>query len=153
MYSYSERCPVRTVLIGNSHSEDSTRHPIRSLSVSTTTTSTTFVTTSRLLARRFSTDSSTSELSTYACDRGFHQTYHHVFVAFFSGCRAAEVLPLKRSLVHFTRAESARPFYGRNFGLFSFEMTKMKAEVKWFEGVRTSYSFGSVVLTPRCLYG
>ena len=96
---YSQRCPVRAVLISNSHSEYSTRHSIYSFSVSTTTVSTTFVTTSRLLARYFPTDSSTSELSTHACDRGFHRTHNHVFVAFFSGCQVAEaeVLPLKRS--------------------------------------------------------
>ena len=61
LYLYSERCPVSAVLISNSHSEYSTRHTIRSLSVSTTTASTIFATMSRLLAKSFSTDSSISE--------------------------------------------------------------------------------------------
>jgi hypothetical protein len=51
------------------------------------------------------------------------------------------VFPLKRSAIHFTQAESARPFYRQKFWVvLSFGMTEMKAEVKWFEGVRTNYS-------------
>ena len=55
------------------------------------------------------------------------------------------VSPLKRSSIHFTQAESARPFYRQKFWVvLSFGMTEMKAEVKWFEGVRAvllSYGF------------
>lgn len=54
------------------------------------------------------------------------------------------VSPLKRSSVHFTQAESARPYYRRKFWVvLSFGMTEIKAEVKWFEGVRTNCLFGS----------
>lgn len=60
------------------------------------------------------------------------------------------VLPLKRSPVHFNQAESARPFYRQKFWVvISFGMTEMKAEVKWFEGVRATCSFGSIALTHR----
>ena len=128
LYLYSEKWPVRAVLIGNSHPEYSTRHTMRSLSASTTTASTMFVTTSRLLARCFSTNSGTSELSPYACDRDFHRAYRHVFVAFFSDCRVAEVLPLKQSPVHCIQAESAHPSYRQKFWVLSFGMTEMKAE-------------------------
>ena len=52
------------------------------------------------------------------------------------------VFPLKRSSVNFTQAESARPYYRRKFWvILSFGMTEMKAEVKWFEGVRKNGSF------------
>jgi hypothetical protein len=60
------------------------------------------------------------------------------------------VPPLKRSSVHFTQAESTRPFYRQKFWVvLSFGMTEMKAEVKWFEGVRTSRSFGFITLAHR----
>jgi hypothetical protein len=46
------------------------------------------------------------------------------------------VFPLKRSPIHFTQAESVRPFYRQKFWVvLSFGMAEMKAEVKWFEGV------------------
>lgn len=62
------------------------------------------------------------------------------------------VFPLKRSSVHFTQAESARPFYRQKFWVvLSFGMTEMKAEVKWFEGVRTNHSFGLIILAHRHL--
>lgn len=45
------------------------------------------------------------------------------------------IFPLKRSPIHFTPEESARPFYRQKFWVvLSFGMTEMKAEVKWFEG-------------------
>lgn len=57
------------------------------------------------------------------------------------------VFPLKRSPIHFTQAESARPFYRQKFWVvLSFGMTEMKAEVKWFEGVRANRPSG---LHPR----
>ena len=62
------------------------------------------------------------------------------------------VFPLKRSSVHFTQAESARPFYRQKFWVvLSFGMTEMKAEVKWFEGVRTNSPFGFIFLAHRRL--
>lgn len=62
------------------------------------------------------------------------------------------VFPLKRSPVHLTRAESARPFYRRKFWvILSFGMTEMKAEIKWFEGVRTDRSSGSITLAYQYL--
>ena len=62
------------------------------------------------------------------------------------------VPPLKRSSVHFTPAESTRPFYRQKFWVvLSFGMTEMKAEIKWFEGVRTNRSFGFITLAHRHL--
>ena len=64
------------------------------------------------------------------------------------------VSPLKRSSVHFTQAESVRPYYRRKFWVvLSFGMTEIKAEVKWFEGVRTNRSFGSSFWLIRTLMG
>ena len=58
------------------------------------------------------------------------------------------------TLVYFTQAESARPFYRQKFRVvLSFGMTEIKAEVKWFEGVRTSCSFRSIILTHRVFMG
>jgi len=64
------------------------------------------------------------------------------------------VFPLKRSSIHLTQAESARPFYRQKFWVvLSFGMTEMKAGIKWFEGVRIDCSFGPTVLTHRLIYG
>jgi len=55
------------------------------------------------------------------------------------------VFPLKRSSVHFTQAEGARPFYRQKFWVvLSFGMTEMKAEVKWFEGNEERRSLAKV---------
>jgi len=56
------------------------------------------------------------------------------------------VFPLKRSPIHFTQAESVRPFYRQKFWVvLSFGMTEMKAEVKWFEGNEEKRSAANIM--------